>query len=99
MLFLESHSATWLPDAAARSIRSVSVSIDRASIQEEWGSSWKPKALRVWRIGFSSAFDPVMPAIRSLCPRHIGQRIDADVDSMFDRSLGTPGPAWCCRRR
>ena len=66
MSFPASQAATLRPLSAARSMRSDSVSIERDSIQQECGSSWKPNALRVCRTGFSSALLPVMPpAIRS----------------------------------
>ena len=55
--------------AAARSMRSDNVSSERASIQQECGSSCVPMALRMARIGFRSLTEPsTAPPMRSLWP-------------------------------
>jgi hypothetical protein len=51
------------------SLRMLSVSSDRLSIQQEWGSSWVPMALRSALMSFMKAFEPSeAPAMRSEWP-------------------------------
>ena len=88
-----------LPLSAARSMRSDSVSMERDSIQQECGSSWKPKALRVCT-GLSSS---LVPVIRRRSGRN-GRRRTWSVNRRRCRrraraASGRQVRAWCCRRR